>query len=473
MMRLRLLQCLAVAAVSLSAAQLAAGERRESFDRDPGWEGLDNRLVPEPARRTRQDFGHRETRHAGGRQAGEVGGWVQRSLTPAWYGKAIAPRTLDHRLSASGKFAVRRDEGGSGMLFGWFNKDSQGWRTSNSLAFRIDGNGGRYWVLFEYGTRHWLTGGGATFEGDYQTTSTKPFRSDGTVHQWALAYDPAANGGDGEIVFTLDGKEHRAPVLPGHREDGAVFDRFGIFNQQVSGDGMEVYFDDLVIDGEAIDLGRDSGWEGRGNRAEFEDRSIRPLHDFGFSPTSRAGGTPGEVGGIIWRDEKPAYYAARTGPLSLDRELRASGRIAFSGAGSDSAVYLGWFDAAAKRAKSSAEKGDPQRSILAFVIEGPSRIGHYFRPAYRNAAGEGAAREDGPIIRPDGAPHEWSLHYDPDAAGGRGRITFSLDGETQTMDLAPGHRTRGAAFDRFGLFNLQSGGHHVIVHIDEVTYTAD
>ena len=467
-----------IATAAVLAALLTPGiaggeERKATFDADPGWDGFQHQLVPVPSRKTRQDFGYRPSRFAGGRRAGEVGGWVQRSSTPAWYAKVIAPRTLDDRLSASGKFAVRHDEGGSGLLFGWFNESSRGWRTSHSLAFRIDGNGGKYWVFFEYGTRNWLTGGGATFEGDYQTTATLPFRSDGSVHEWSLVYDPAALGGDGEITFIIDGRAHRAPVLPGHRKDGATFDRFGILNQQVSGDGMEVYFDDLTIDGEAVALDEDPAWDAHGNRVEFEDRLIRPLHDFGFRKTNLAGGQAGEVGGIIWRDEKSAYYAAPTGPLSLDRRLRASGKLAFSGAGSDSGVYLGWFDADAKRTQPGPETRHPPRSILAILIEGPSRIGHYFRPAYRTGGGEGITREDGPIIQPDGRPHDWTLEYLPEEAGGRGRITFSLDGDARSLDLEAGHREHGAVFNHFGIFNLQSGGHHVILHIDDVAYTAD
>jgi hypothetical protein len=65
---------LTAAAAAIIAPLLAAGERRESFDFDPGWDGLSNRQVPEPARRTRQDFGHRGSRHAGGKETGEVGG---------------------------------------------------------------------------------------------------------------------------------------------------------------------------------------------------------------------------------------------------------------------------------------------------------------------------------------------------------------------------------------------------------------
>ena len=49
------------------------------------------------------------------------------------------------------------------------------------------------------------------------------------------------------------------------------------------------------------------------------------------------------------------------------------------------------------------------------MIEGPSRIGHYFRPGYWTSTGAGGAAESGPIIRPDGQPHDWSIEYDPEA----------------------------------------------------------
>jgi flavin-dependent dehydrogenase len=49
-----------------------------------------------------------------------------------------------------------------------------------------------------------------------------------------------------------------------------------------------------------------------------EGRVVRSLHDLGFRPTAHAGGRSGEMGGGILRDETPAYYADRVGPLSLD-----------------------------------------------------------------------------------------------------------------------------------------------------------
>jgi hypothetical protein len=354
------------------------------------------------------------------------------------------------------------------------DKASRGWRTAHSLAFRIDGNGGKYWVFFEYGTRHWMTGGKGCFEGDaYQTTRTRPFPADGTPHDWALEYDPDGNGGDGLITFTLDGKAYALPLAPGHKAQGATFNRFGIFNQQTTGDGMDVYFDDLVVNGERLDFDDDPKWEAKGSDVEYEDRVRRPFHDFGFSPTNHAGGkTAGEIGGLIWRDEPPAYYADRVGPLTLNDAFAASGKLAFTAAGSDSGVYVGWFDSGSKRANVSPRGDHSQKNFLAIMMEGPSRVGHYFRPCYRCSDGEGAAPQDGPIIRPDGRVHEWAVRYDPTAAGGNGRITVTFDGSDQAMDLRPGDKGRGATFDRFGLFNHQSGGNYVYVYVDDLSYTS-
>ncbi|MBI4607151.1 MAG: hypothetical protein HY721_34745, partial [Planctomycetes bacterium] len=285
-----------VAAACALALAEGPGRRTESFSKDPGWEGYRNRLFPSPAPRTRQDFGHRATRHARGEKTGEAGGWIQRSTTPAWYARRIAPRTLSDKLAASGKLAVTSAEGASGALVGWFDHEtSRGWRTPSSLAFRIDGNGGKYWVLFEYGTRSWRTGGGATFEGRYQTTSTKPFLADGTSREWSLRYDPEGAGGQGEIVFAIDGADHKAVLEPGHKADGASFDRFGLFNQQISGSGLELYMDDLVLDGEREGFDADPLWESRGSRASHEERVVRPFHDLGWSPSRHAGGEGGET----------------------------------------------------------------------------------------------------------------------------------------------------------------------------------
>jgi len=233
----------------------------------------------------------------------------------------------------------------------------------------------------------------------------------------------------------------------------------------------------VTMNGTRLDFRDDPEWEQNGNDVAYEEHVLRPHHDFGYSPTSYSGGERGEIGGIIFRDERPAYYAADAGRLSLDDELYASGKIAFLAAGSDSGVSLGWFDSASKQAKTTPEHESPQPNVLGITIEGPSRVGHYFRATYRDSSGLGAdphadpqTGKERPVIRPDGQVHEWSLRYDPQA-GESGRMTVRLGDTEHTLDLAPQCREQGATFDRFGLFNMQAGGHHVQLYIDDLKYT--
>jgi hypothetical protein len=474
------LTVVAVAAGALVAAEAPRdpvadqGLRRQDFSSDPKWEGFRNRLLPAEPRMTRQDFGHRNSNHAGGKESGEIGGRVQRSLTPAYYAKVIAEKTLNDTLTMSGRFCVREDESNTGTLLGWFNSDSRGWRTNNSLAIRLDGNGGKYWVFFEYGTRGWLTGGMGCFEGErYQETKTKPFRADGTPHAFTLTYEPDKNDNNGLITLLLDDQAYTVKLAPGHKLDGATFNRFGVFNQQTSGGGMECYFDDLAVNGEPEDSSRDPKWEAKGNQAEFAERAIRPLHDFGYALSNMAAGkSKGELGGILWRDEDPAYYADRVGPLTLDDELFASGKIAFTAAGSDSGIHIGWFDSESKKSEDGRKNKRPPRNMLSAFLEGPSRVGHYFRPAFSAKEGPFKCADEGPILRPDARPHDWSIRYSPTANNGNGRITVTLDDQQQSLDLKPADRKAGAAFDRFGLFTHPAGGNHVYLNLDDLTYTA-
>lgn len=453
---------------------------REAFAADPGWDGFRNRLTPERPLVVRQDFGYRATNYARGARAGEIGGHVQRSPSSAYYAVPIEPKTLDDRMTASGKLAVRAADSSSGVLVGWFKAPPPSWRTPNAFGFRVDGNGGKFWVFYEYGTSKWRTGGGGAFEGEqYQRTPTPPFPADGKTHDWSLDYDPAAGDGRGRITFQIDDRKYQLPMGDGHRDDGATFDHFGIWNVQIPGERIELYVDDLVVDGRTYSFDRDPRWQAAGNSAEFAERMIRPFHDFGYSATRHAGGAPGEFGGIVFRDERPAWCGAKTGRLSLDDELAASGKLALLKAASDSGVYIGWFDAAAKQAHERPEHEARQKNYLGILVEGPSRVGHYFRPGYgsRDASGQNAGELSArgrpwPVIYPNAQVHTWGIHYRPTAAGGAGQIEITFDGQTDTMDLAPGDRARGASFDRFGTFNLQSGGHGVELYLDDLSYSS-
>src|SRR5437763_490675 len=56
----------------------------ESFDKDPGWEGHNNHVVPARLPTVTQDFGYSQTNFAG-TGAGELGGRVTRASEPAFY----------------------------------------------------------------------------------------------------------------------------------------------------------------------------------------------------------------------------------------------------------------------------------------------------------------------------------------------------------------------------------------------------
>lgn len=455
----------------------AAGVRHLGFSADPHWEGLANRILPDPLPIVRQDFGYGDAGHAKGKTKGEIGGRIQRSPTPCSYARVIEPKSFNYRLSASGRFAVTAADGNGGLMFGWFNAaESRGWRTNHSIALRLDANGLKYRAFVEYGSRHWLGGGKGCFEGErWQTTKTRPMLADGTPHDWTLDYDPAGAGGNGLVTATLDGERYELPLAAGVRADGATFDRFGLFDAMIPGGAMDAYFADLSLAGKPlVDLRPEAGWEGRSNRGEYRERIVAGHHDFGFSPnTAHAGGKPGEIGGVIWhRVDPPAHYADRVGQFSLKDELSASGTIAFLGAGSDSGVYFGWFDAASRVAKKTEEGVETPKNLLGVMIEGPSRVGHYFRPACRTADGRGGPAESGPLIRPDGQVHQWAIRYAPTAAEGRGRITVTFDGKDQVLELAKGLKERGATFDRFGIFAQQQGGQYVEVYLDDLAYTA-
>jgi hypothetical protein len=467
--------CVALVFLVSAAAENESNVKKADFSRDPGWDSFRNHLIPDPPPRTRQDFGYRTSNKAGGMKAGEIGGRAQRAATPAWYAKVIPTKTLNDHLSASGKFSVTWDDNGNGILFGFFNSDSKGWRAKNSLVFRLDGNGMKYWTFYEYGTQHWLAGGAGCFAGDaYQTTKTRPMKSDGTPHDWKLEYDPQGANGNGEVTFTLDGRPWKLALTDGHKQDGATFNRFGILNQQTTGGSIEAYYDDIVVNGEAENFDQDPKWEAVGNQVEYEDRIRRPYNDFGYSAkTNFAGGAAaGEVGGLLWRDDKGCWYADKVGPFSLDDELIASGKIAFTHAGSDGGASFGFFNAETIKTELAAKKKSDYANILAIHIEGPSRIGHYFNPIFANSAGQQLYPNEGPIIRPDGKPHDWTLRYQP-GTDGSGTITVTLDDHKQTMSVSAEQRKAGASFTHFGLFSHSpSDGNHVMFFIDDVTYTA-
>ena len=113
--------------------------KSESFDRDPGWEAINNRIVPE-----------RRRPYAGLRlppRRATMGGRLTRTTKPAYYAAEIEPKTLERQAHRLRNVHAEKSTAASGVFFGWFNANqpvARG-RPIGSLGLNFDGEraGGR------------------------------------------------------------------------------------------------------------------------------------------------------------------------------------------------------------------------------------------------------------------------------------------------------------------------------------------
>jgi hypothetical protein len=465
------------------AASLSGATKTETFDRDPGWEGVNNRSARnrEPQTIT-QDFGYSATRNAGGAKAGEIGGTISQAGEVAYYAMPIDTRTFKDKLTVSGTFAA--PDGGFHVLFGFFNASTTNeWRTNNTLGLRLQGRGDHFYAFADYCTSKWRAGG-QSFTNDPDRKSSRapatPFPSGGKPIKWSFTYDPSGDGGKGTITATFGDQKAVCELDSGHKDDGATFNRFGIMNVMKSADSPgQFWFDDITVNGKAIAFDQDPKWESKNNRTTWGSKIVRPWFDFGYSDTHFAGGkAKGELGGQIFRGdcrypERMACYGDRIGPLTLEKPFKASGKVAMTRGVTDSTVLFGFYNSKESMRVNESQKDGVPETCLGIHIEGPSSEGFLFYPVYR-AKGGGttfSSFRDFPHIHPDRKSHNWVLEYNPNGANGNGQITVTLDGKSNTMDLAAGARQSGTTFDRFGIVTSWIDGNSEDVYFDDITYT--
>src|SRR5437879_3080305 len=114
----KLAVCGAVLLAGVIAGASVAEERTENFDKDPGWEGRNNRATVPEKRTVRQDFGYSLTANAGSGR-GEIGGLITPAAEPAYYGRKLEKKTFDDALSASGTLLCKGRA--FHVLIGFFN----------------------------------------------------------------------------------------------------------------------------------------------------------------------------------------------------------------------------------------------------------------------------------------------------------------------------------------------------------------
>lgn len=461
-----------------------AGERTESFDKDPGWEGRNHRSTAFETKTIRQDFGFSPTHHARGKAAGELGGFVNPAAEPAYCAKRIPTRSFDDKLTASGTVVCTGRQ--FHVLVGFFNRKTLNeWRTPNTIALRLYGRGDVFYAFVEYATSRWRAGGDNPrpfpMRRDPESgRSTQRGFASGVAHQWSLQYDPDGNGGRGVVTATIDDKTAVCHLDAGHKDDQATFNRFGLMTVMKSWDsGGALWLDDLKINGRTEHFDKDPKWEAFQNRRTYTSSNVRPRFDFGYSATRWAGGSrPGELGGIVFRGDcryadRMASYGDRLDVLSLEKPLTAAGKISLRRGVSDSTTLIGFFHSRRSMGVSDSQASGIPASFMGVAIEGPSREGFLFYPLYRTDGERQRVSQsnDRPHILPDGRSHDWSLNYSPTAAGGRGRMTVTLDGSSISLDLSEGDRPAGAQFDRFGIVTTWIDGNGQTVYFDDLTYT--
>lgn len=511
--------------------------KTESFDRDPGWDNSVNRVEASDPPTVKQDFGW---------SAGRIGGTVRRSMTPAWYGMALERTlSFKDAFTVSGKIAATRDPSGKGTAYlGFFNHERQGWRPWSSMAMRLVNKDDKVFIYLDYMTGQWNAGAAEmelsipadgsehTWRFDYDPEATRAPWTDTRLHGYLTTgrqtveatlakaqkvepdLTPAAleerlqaalkkglvsflrrGGGpywllkqDKEVlkgavtVRVDDGEIYRTYLEEATRDTPVAMDRFGIFNMQLAGGSVTFHISDLALNNRKIDLARDPGWEGHGNRAEFVELDfIR--QNFGYSPdTALAGGAKGEVGGIIYNVEPVnplhGYYADDVGQLTLDDPIRFSGKVTFIEGSTDAGMFFGFFRAEDEKRvlppndRVTGATGWPQPNVLGVVVDGPARVGWYFMPICTAATRELSRDTTGHVFLPTRTHRTFEFDYDPAANKGVGRVTVTLDGEPPfTLDLTPEQRKAGATFDRFGLTSFRRGGKFTTIYFDDLTYT--
>ena len=193
-------------------------------------------------------------------------------------------------------------------------------------------------------------------------------------------------------------------------------------------------------------------WEGVNNRNKlFEPKTVE--QNFGYSATTRrAGGGAGEIGGRINPAGEPAYYGYRLpAPLNLDSPMMAEGSL-FVPSGSGHCL-LGFFNASTLN-----EWRTPNTLVARINNRGETFHCHleYCTSHWRASAGVIGEIVQGerisPVEIPSGKSYHWNLVYDPNGAGGKGLLTFTLNNATARCEIVPEHRRgEGLTVTHFGL----------------------
>lgn len=212
----------------------------QDFSTDPAWIGLGNRgefadyeLVGA------HDYGYSAKTSFAGGVPGEIGGALWRGLPFSFYADRVGPLNLEQSLQASGKVQLLTAGPDSDIFFGWFNsaaREKGAGDAENFVGIHVGGptRVGHYFIPVL-----------ATANGEKNRVKHGPVIKPGKKYDWSFDYDPAGNGGNGEMRVTLGAESVTLDLKPGRKTQGASLDRFGLFTSTTGGQMVKIYLDDL------------------------------------------------------------------------------------------------------------------------------------------------------------------------------------------------------------------------------------
>jgi hypothetical protein len=122
------------------------------------------------------------------------------------------------------------------------------------------------------------------------------------------------------------------------------------------------------------------------------------------------------MGGQIFRGdcrypERMGCYGDRIGPLTLEKPIHASGKIAMTRGVTDSTALFGFYNSKDSMRKTDSQSDSVPESCLGVHLEGPSSEGFYFYPVYRTKGGgtKASNSREFPRIMPDGMSNDWAV----------------------------------------------------------------
>ena len=177
-------------------------------------------------------------------------------------------------------------------------------------------------------------------------------------------------------------------------------------------DATEVYLDDVAVNGEDRDVRRrpEVGRQRQPPDVQAPTTSGRGSTSATAPRASPAARGRARSGGLVFRGdcrypERMAYYGDKVGPLSLDKPLKASGKVVMTRGVTDSTTMFGFFNARdSMRSNPQPVRRASPRRCSASTSKAPAARGSSFTPSSAAAAGGGTYGRDPqtPHIYPDG-----------------------------------------------------------------------